>query len=405
MFYDFPIIKHLNDVLPAIDGSDEFIVADKGSYKIVNYLVVMPDTFPLVKTSGGTAKMREEASRNKAIRRECRGMIFDANGNIIARRYHKFFNVNERDETQSELIDLSLPHFILEKLDGSMITPFKVNNKILWGTKMGETDVSRPAAHFAQTNEGYIPFVQDMIEFNQTPIFEWCSRKQRIVIDYPVDRLVLTAVRNNQSGKYMSYSDMVHLGEEYQIDVVQAYSGTAKNMIDLLKHTKELSGSEGYVLRFDNGHMLKIKAEEYMKFHKTKDSLTLEKNVIALLLDEKVDDLKAFMLPEDRKKIENFEHEFWTGINNTILKYEQNYQDIVIKRNLDRKTFALDFLPKLKKEDPFIQGIIFGMFNGKSARDLVLDQVRNHTNTKTKVEEARSLWNGAKWNYHFDTDG
>jgi hypothetical protein len=33
-------------------------------------------------------------------RRECRGIIFHAEtGALLARRYHKFFNVNELDET------------------------------------------------------------------------------------------------------------------------------------------------------------------------------------------------------------------------------------------------------------------------------------------------------------------
>lgn len=50
---------------------------------------------------------------------ECRGIIFcEKTGQVLARRFHKFFNVNEQDETQAELIDLARPHFILEKADG-----------------------------------------------------------------------------------------------------------------------------------------------------------------------------------------------------------------------------------------------------------------------------------------------
>jgi hypothetical protein len=42
-----------------------------------------------------------------------------------------------------------------------------------------------------------------VIDGDMTPIFEWCSRNQRIVVDYPEDMLVLTAVRDNIEGVYI----------------------------------------------------------------------------------------------------------------------------------------------------------------------------------------------------------
>lgn len=120
MHYEFPEIHHLDDVRPAIEGRDEFIIAKRDWGFVVNYMVNLADTFPEVRTAGGSAKMREEQTRLKAIRRECRGILFHPDGRIMARRLHKFFNVGERDETQPHLIDLSRPHVILEKLDGCL---------------------------------------------------------------------------------------------------------------------------------------------------------------------------------------------------------------------------------------------------------------------------------------------
>jgi hypothetical protein len=120
MHYTFPKITHINDILPAIEGSPEFIVAERDGYKVVNYMVNQPDTFP------------EVTDYNSAVRRECRGIIFDTDGNLISRRLHKFFNCGERDETQIDKIDLSKPHVILEKLDGcltgdtNVITPYGI---------------------------------------------------------------------------------------------------------------------------------------------------------------------------------------------------------------------------------------------------------------------------------------
>ena len=116
--YKFPHITNISNVLPAIDGRDEFVVADKGSYTVINYNVMMADTFPpVIQELLDAGHEQDDYAR---IRRECRGIIFDSNtGDIIRRPFHKFFNVNEREETQDHVIDLSRPHAILEKLDGS----------------------------------------------------------------------------------------------------------------------------------------------------------------------------------------------------------------------------------------------------------------------------------------------
>jgi RNA ligase len=66
-----------------------------------------------------------------AIRRECRGLVFDKNGWILARRFHKFFNLNEREETLARNVDFSKPHSVLAKIDGSMISPVIINGEII----------------------------------------------------------------------------------------------------------------------------------------------------------------------------------------------------------------------------------------------------------------------------------
>ena len=128
MNYEFPLIRNISDVLPAIAGRDEFVVAEKEGYTVINYNVMFADTFPDVDSGRTTISGERIQNFDAAIRRECRGIIFDtATGEILRRPFHKFFNVNERDETQDHRVDLSRPHAILEKLDGSMIAPFIVN--------------------------------------------------------------------------------------------------------------------------------------------------------------------------------------------------------------------------------------------------------------------------------------
>lgn len=202
MHYPFPKIETINDVLPSIEGRDEFVVANREHYTVINYLVSMDDTFPEI----ANPSEMTETDRHYAIRRECRGLIFDTDGKIISRRLHKFHNVGEREETQINKIDLSKPHVILEKLDGSMVTPISIGGNIRWGTKMGITEVALGAEEFVAKNPQYQELARWCILNDKTPIFEWVSRKQRIVIDYAEDDLILLAIRDNVTGEYMPYS-------------------------------------------------------------------------------------------------------------------------------------------------------------------------------------------------------
>ena len=205
MNYTFPTITNINDVLPHIEGREEFRVFDKEWYTVVNYMVNLEDTFPSITVAGGSAKMRAARALENAMRRECRGLIFDKEGNLISRPYHKFFNIGEKQETHQNKVNLNDPHVILEKLDGSMIRPIPTKEGFRLATKAGVTDVAMNAETFIADKPQYSELINYCIENNLTPIFEWVSRKNRIVVDYPEENLILTAVRHNTTGEYLPY--------------------------------------------------------------------------------------------------------------------------------------------------------------------------------------------------------
>lgn len=306
MQYEFPHINHISEVLEAIEGRDEFVVKhdEQAGYKVVNYLVNFEDTFPPV------------TDRRTALLRECRGITFCADtGEVLARKFHKFFNLGERPETLPEALDFTQPHVILEKLDGSMLTPLRVDGKIRWNTKMGLTGIALPVDEFVSTRPQYESLVEEVWGDNMTPLFEWCSRQQRIVIDHPEDRLVLLAVRHNVTGQYMSYADRVDLGARHGVEVVAFKEGTAENIQAFMKEAHDVEGEEGYIIEFLDGHKVKVKGAWYCQLHKTLDHLRHEKDVIRLILDEKLDDAKPF-LPEDLVKAsDDFAKQIFTNIN------------------------------------------------------------------------------------------
>jgi len=212
MNYEFPFIFNISDVLPAIEGRDEFIVAEKEGYTVINYNVMMADTFPSMLSEAGcwdAIDKNVELNELYALRRECRGIIFDtATGNIIRRPFHKFFNVSEREETQVNVIDLSRPHTILDKLDGSMCSVFRnpITQELIFGTKMCAEDFHQKIKNFVSNSDiPYNEFCQDMISSSYTPIFEYYEKSKRIVLDYGEEFLTLTAIRHMNTGEYISY--------------------------------------------------------------------------------------------------------------------------------------------------------------------------------------------------------
>lgn len=53
------------------------------------------------------------------IRRECRGLIFDAQtGKLLSRRFHKFFNIGQNEENASEKLNWNDEYVVVEKYDG-----------------------------------------------------------------------------------------------------------------------------------------------------------------------------------------------------------------------------------------------------------------------------------------------
>lgn len=196
MKYPFPQITRIDDILKAIEGRPEFIVAEREHFDVVNYMVSMPTSF----------EMEGPDDYYGALRRECRGIIFDKQGNLISRPYHKFFNLNEREETQIHVVDFGAEHIVLEKADGSMIRPLVINGELKWASKMGITFVSELVDLFVAKNQQikYEEFARYCIDNSWTPLFEFCSKENKVVLSYAEDQMILTAVRDNFSGAYLS---------------------------------------------------------------------------------------------------------------------------------------------------------------------------------------------------------
>lgn len=394
MRYEFQPASHVDDYLKAIAGSNEFVVKRDtvNGLMVLNYVFTCPTSFPDPSTLTG------EAHRLAVLRRDCRGLKFDLEtGDVVAKPYHKFFNVNEKPETQIGAIDWTQPHIILEKLDGSMITPFThKDGSFQWHTKMGPTEVAKPlqANMSPYMLASYIRLCWAVQEENSTPIFEWCSRKQRIVVDYPVDQLILTAVRHNVTGEYTRYPKLVELAQYFDVPVVRALPGTVQNAQQFLDQTSDLERTEGFVVRFDSGHMCKVKGRWYLRIHNTKEIFVFEKNVWNLILQDSMDDAKPFMDDKDRALIEKFAGEFEHRICRKAAALAEFVSRAKELLGNDKRRYAIEMASQVSKLE---RGLSFKIWDGHDPIITIRDFLAKNVSTQNAVDAVRDLVDGLSW--------
>jgi RNA ligase len=387
MNYNFPYINKIEDVLPYIKDREEILVIEKDWYTVINYAVAFEDTF---------AEIEGESTHNACIRKECRGLVFETStGLLISRPYHKFFNVGEKPETQLNKINLYEPHVVLEKLDGSMIRAIPSKDGFRLGTRAGVTDVSENAEAFIADKSNYDRFIRKCILMNVTPIFEWCSRKNRIVIDYPEDQLILTGMRYNNTGLYVGYEAMKNYATAWNIPVVKAIAGDDTDIQKVVDHIRKWESDEGVVVRFDSGHMCKVKSADYVLRHKSKDSISQEKNVINCILQDAVDDLIPLLTPEDAERIQRFQNAFWAGLEDVAC----DLADLFVTGNTkypDKKDFAVEFVQKIVL--PKYAPIMYAMKAGKGSQEVLIDMIKKSLSSQSKIDAARWMFGNLKWN-------
>ena len=359
----------LDQAISAINGRKEFVVKQRSYGTVIDYNIELSDTFV-----GRTAEETQ-------ILLNLRGTIFDDAGKIIRLPYHKFKNINQSVEYQSQNFDLSQPHVIQEKLDGSMIAAFPVATNWEFGTRAGITDVSKQAqAYFdrmlMERRFAYQQLIVACLDQGQTPIFEYCSRENRVVIDYPVSKLVLTAIRDNATGEYLSLKGVNPL-----IEVVKEVKFRQDDAIDFVaKQIASLTDSEGVVIKFADGRMVKIKAELYCLQHRTRESLRQEKDVLRLILRGQLDDVLGLLSPDAVADIQRYSDAVLRNVRHCERQLRNVYLDY---RRIceDRKAFAA-----LATKNR-LGSILFSWYSNKSVT--LTEYLLDHCTSQTRVDEVR----------------
>jgi len=132
-----------------------------------------------------------------------------------------------------------------------------------------------------------------------------------------------------------------------------------------------------------------------LRVHRLREKISSEKNLIALLINQELDDLRGFLLESDRLLVEKFESLFWQGLKATAEELSARFENYYREAVGERKYFALHIAPQLSSVE---KQIFFTIWNGETAMEVLVALISKKIGSATGLEEVRHLWGGLNWN-------
>ncbi len=194
------------------------------------------------------------------ITKLCRGLITDDDGNIVARSFRKFFNYKEECDDHVPTDDF----VVQDKMDGSLMMVFWYENA--WRTASRGSFTSPQAIKAREMLDSR--YRLEYLEKCYTYVFEIIYPENRIVVDYGRDeRLVFLACFDKDG---IENFDQISRVTDCNLEVVKEHPFDDFTTIQNLNW----AGAEGFVVRFSNGHRVKIKFQNYIDLHRVVTNLT-----------------------------------------------------------------------------------------------------------------------------------
>lgn len=294
----------------------------------------------------------------------CRGLITDERGRVIARPYDKFFNVGEHDQEGMSPIP-SEPFTVWDKLDGSLgILYYSPDGKPLLATRGSFT--SEQAKKGTEMLQKYIGNKVTNFPVGYTLMFEIIYPDNRIVVDYgKEEKLVYLGARHIVSGRTITPQG---LPIPYDIPVATQFKPSALEVIR--------ENAEGYVIRYKNGLMVKMKYEEYVRLHRLVTGVTKRRIWDIMRQHTILDFPPGEPHPALKEYVERVPEEFEEWViekSHEIMDEARMIETMALKTyeealKLDtRKEQAL----LIQKQHKNVQGVAFALLDGKDYEPII----------------------------------
>jgi len=276
---------------------------------------------------------------NREYARNLRSITFDLESKeCLVLSFHKFFNYNENPFTLPEYVSKWTPIKVNDKIDGSLILFYIINNKLYCKTKFNAfSDQSILAMDIVNSNPELKEKIYNIVMSGYTPMFELVHPDDPHVILYQNRHLYYLMSRNRKTGEYHYHNELgkFETPDEYQLTLNDIINDITK---------ADIKDKEGFVIYFSNKEMVKFKYIQYVANHNiiSNTCYTYEK-VAEMYFNETIDDVLGIVTPalkeEIEKKLRIIKIEYLKFIN----EIKDIYNRIIssAKTELTRKDFAL----------------------------------------------------------------
>jgi T4 RnlA family RNA ligase len=278
---------------------------------------------------------------------EMRGLtfVFNKDGSLYKRfvLLEKFFNLNQVENSMYSVVKNYKIRYVNNKEDGSIASFIQLpNGKIVGRSKMGfDNDQANGINKIYKTNKDVNSFVTWCLSQDIVPIFEYVAPHNRIVLRYSQEELILLRLRDNKTGKHIDIKD--HLDKIASIKIAPFEDD--HTLDDLIEKSKNEAEREGWIVQFDNDHMVKIKTDWYWQRHGLlTNDIYREHIIIGYMLDDKIDDILG-QIPEDEveahERIQKIISIVKREINNLVSQMNSAYSEFV-KSGADKRDYAIN---------------------------------------------------------------
>ncbi len=290
-----------------------------------------------------------------------RGLILDMlNKKVLHWGFSKFFNINQRSETNYNILKNKGPFEVSEKIDGSMILVMQDPNT---GKFHCLTKGSMDSEHGLYATSIIPESVQDQKLLEKySLIFELVSKQFQIVINYTrkgyKEGLYLIGAREKATSRLLPYAEVTQLAKDLGLPCIKTYSFVS---LDVLIEASRNLGilDEGFVLRWEPELLVKIKGPKYLELHHFISNLS-DRNILEVVANNTSDGLISVCPDEFIDDVLAKVNEFKNRIAE-LTKICYNYYEVAPKET--RKQYALWVNQNVES---YLKGFLFQVFDQKS---------------------------------------
>jgi T4 RnlA family RNA ligase len=248
--------------------------------------------------------------------------VFNLDGTLWKRflMLPKFFNLNQIDETQYSNIKNKKIKHISTKEDGSLIAFMILPNGKLFSKTIGgfANDQSKISMTLLYKSEENAIWVKKIINEGFTPLFEYVSWENRIVLKYSNAEIRFIGLRSNINGDFIPASEVKEIPNS-----IYFIKSEISTLDELIERSKVEENKEGWVIMLEDRMLLKVKTNWYFRSHNLRtENIFREDFVIKNYYEETLDDIVSQL----NKDIDSDAFEFINKVTTAVSNYSNHIE-------------------------------------------------------------------------------